>query len=189
MQNKGKRAFVSRAGRKLQYALYTFKIDVKGKVCIDFGCNVGGFTDCLLQNGARKVYAVDTGYGVLDWNLRQNSKVIVMERTNALHAEFDEAVDFISIDVGWTKQRLIIPKAIELLREDSDIVSLLKPHYEAEKSWLREGKLMEEFIPEVQKKVKEDLSKLDIIIDDIVESPLVGQKGGNREFLLWIRKN
>jgi len=181
-----KEKFASRAGQKLQHALNTFNIDVSGKICADLGCGTGGFVDCLLQNGARKVYAVDTGYGVLEWKLRQDPKVVVMERTNALHVELPDKVDFISIDVGWTRQKLIVPHALALLRNKGNLVSLLKPHYEAEKSWLRDGKVRDEFLSSTIDKVKKDLSDLGITVKDITESPIVGQKGGNVEYLMWI---
>src|SRR5438034_4090953 len=103
--------FVSRAGQKLEHALSIFGVDVTGFVCADLGCSTGGFTDCLLQRGAAKVYAVDTGYGVLDWKLRTNERVVVMERTNAMHVTLPEPVDLVTIDVAWTKQRHILPAA------------------------------------------------------------------------------
>src|SRR5436309_2115272 len=99
--------FVSRAGQKLDHALDVFKIDVAGLTCADLGCNVGGFVDCLLQRGAAKVYAVDTGYGVLDWKLRKDARVIVMERTNAMHVALPERVTLVTIDVAWTRQQYI----------------------------------------------------------------------------------
>ncbi len=142
---KDKKEFVSRAGEKLKFALEKFDIDVSGKVCADLGCSTGGFTDCLLQNGAKKVYSVDTGKNVLEWKLREDSRVVVMEKTNALHIELPEKVDFISIDVGWTPQKLIIPKALSLLKKDGDVVSLLKPHYEADKSLLKKEKFLKNF--------------------------------------------
>ncbi len=184
MKNK----FVSRAGQKLQHALTEFNIDISKKICADFGCNTGGFVDCLLQNHAHKVYAIDTGYGVLDWKLRQNPQVITMERTNALHVELPEQVDCISIDVSWTRQKLIVPSALKFLKNDGDIISLLKPHYEAEKSWLRAGKIKDEFLFPTIEKVKDELSHLDIEIKGMIESPIVGQKGKNTEYLLWIKK-
>lgn len=184
MNNK----FASRAGEKLEHALKSFKISPVGKICADFGCSTGGFTDCLLQNGAKKIYAIDTGYGLLDWNLRNNNRIVVMERTNALFVELPEKVDFISVDVSWTKQKLIIPKAMQFLKNGGEIISLLKPHYEAEKRWLTKGKLDEKFIDEVIKKVRDELAQANIIIKQIVESPIVGGKGGNKEFLILIKK-
>src|SRR5712675_3605403 len=97
--------FVSRAGQKLDHALTHFQLDVTGKTCADLGSNTGGFVDCLLQRGATRVYAIDTGYGALDWKLRKDPRVVVMERTNAMHVELPEKVQLVTIDVAWTKQR------------------------------------------------------------------------------------
>src|SRR4051794_23000262 len=121
--------FVSRAGQKLQHALDEFAIDVAHKICADLGCSTGGFTDCLLQRGAQKVYAVDTGYGVLDWKLRNDPRVVVMERTNAMHVELPAKMDLVTIDVAWTKQRNILPSARRIVRDDGIVISLIKPHY------------------------------------------------------------
>src|SRR5579859_7339270 len=120
--------YVSRAGGKLEFALQEFKISVKDLIVADFGSSTGGFVDCLLQNGAKKVYAVETGYGVLDWKLRNDPRVIVMERTNAIHVELPEKVDLITIDTSWTRQRNILPNALKNLKEGRKIISLIKPH-------------------------------------------------------------
>lgn len=181
--------FVSRAGEKLQYALEKFNINVAGKICGDFGCSTGGFTDCLLQNGAKKVYAVDTGYGGLEWKIRNDPRVVVMERTNALHVFLPEKADFISVDVGWTPQKLILPQALQNLNEKGNVVSLLKLHYEADKQWLEKGKLKEEYIKETIHKVRFQLTVLGIPISGIVESPIIGKKGGNIEYLIWVKRS
>src|SRR5687767_15494807 len=107
--------FVSRAGQKLEHALNVFAIDVTGATCADLGSNVGGFVDCLLQRGASKIYAIDTGYGALEWKLRKDPRAVVMERTNAMHVELPEKVKLVSIDVAWTKQKNILPSARRLL--------------------------------------------------------------------------
>ncbi len=180
--------FVSRAGAKLEAALTAFGISVEGNVCADLGCSTGGFTDCLLQRGATKVYAVDTGYGVLDWKLRNDSRVVVMERTNALHVALPELVDFISIDVGWTKQKLILPHALTLLKNGGNIVSLLKPHYEASARERSRGRVKDELINEVVARTEAELKALSIQIAGRIESPVTGEKGKNTEFLLWIKK-
>lgn len=125
--------YVSRAGLKLRHALDVFGVDPRGLACADLGCNVGGFTDCLLRAGAASIYAVDTGYGALAWSLRNDPRVVVMERTNALHvAPPAPGVDLVVIDLGWTPQRLCIPAALRWLREGgaARIVTLIKPHYE-----------------------------------------------------------
>ena len=180
--------FVSRAGEKLQHALTSFNIDVAGLICADFGSSTGGFVDCLLQNGAAKVYAVEVGYGTVDYKLRINPQVVVMEKKNAMHVVLPEKVDFISIDVGWTKQKLIISNAFLNLKENGTIISLIKPHYEAEKRFITKGKLMEEKIPEVLELVKKEIESVGGKVLNIVESPIEGSKGGNKEYLALIEK-
>lgn len=128
------RRYVSRGGIKLAHALRTLGVVAAGNRCADFGCNVGGFTDCLLQHGAASVIAVDTAYGVLDYRLRTDPRVLVMERTNILHAAPPAGgVGLVVIDAGWTPQRLVIPKAREWLTAGGEIVTLIKPHYELAK--------------------------------------------------------
>src|SRR3990170_1047011 len=175
--------FVSRAGEKLQFALDSFKISVKDLICADFGSSTGGFVDCLLQNGALKVYAVEVGYGTLDWKLRNDPRVVVMERTNAMHVTLPEKVDFISIDVGWTKQKLILPNAFANLKDGGKIISLIKPHYEAGKA-----RLQVDEVEKVVQVVREDIERLGGKVIDIVESPILGGKAKNREFLAFIVK-
>jgi 23S rRNA (cytidine1920-2'-O)/16S rRNA (cytidine1409-2'-O)-methyltransferase len=181
--------YVSRAGEKIEYALKYFGLNPNGYVCADFGSNVGGFVDCLLQYGAKKVYAVETGYGVLDWKLRQDDRVVIMERTNAMHVKLPEKVDFISVDTSWTKLQNIIPNVLINLKDDGQIVALLKPHYEAEQKMIKKGKLQEEYIPEILKEVKENLQKYNLTIIGELESPILGEKGKNKEFLLYIKKD
>jgi 23S rRNA (cytidine1920-2'-O)/16S rRNA (cytidine1409-2'-O)-methyltransferase len=178
--------FVSRAGQKLEHALATFGIDVAGLVCADLGCNTGGFTDCLLKRGAAKVYAVDTGYGVLDWKLRNDPRVVVMERTNAMHVELPEPVGFASVDVSWTRQKNILPAAKKLLAPGGEIVSLVKPHYEAPKSSLRSGILPESLLDEVVTGVLADVRACGFDVVQTVRSPIKGT-GGNVEILCRLR--
>lgn len=180
--------YVSRAGQKLRHALDAFGLSVNGLVCADFGCSTGGFVDCLLQAGASKVYAVDTAYGVLDWKLRNDGRVVVLERTNALHVELPELMDCIVIDAGWTRQQLIIPRALVNLKPEGFIVTLVKPHYEAEKDWLEAGKVKEEYLPHVLAKVKSEMAALGVTIAGETTSPIVGGKGGNVEYLLWLKR-
>ncbi len=183
--------YVSRAGEKLAHALGAFALDVTGLTCADFGSSTGGFVDCLLQSGAKKVYAVETGYGVLDWNLRNDPRVIVLERSNAMHVILPEPAGLITIDTSWTKLEKVVPNALKNLsakggKPSGHIVALLKPHYEADASMLRKGKLAEEFVPEILARVTASLSTLGVEITGMAESPLVGEKGGNREFLLHL---
>ena len=179
------RRFVSRGGEKLAAALDHFMIDPTGWICADLGCSVGGFTDCLLQSGAARVYAVDTAYGQLAWNLRKDARVTVLERTNALHVELPEPVQLVTIDVGWTPQRLIVPHARTLLAAGGAVVTLIKPHYEADKSMLRGGVLPDEQVPVVVQRVVGELASLGLEVSDLTTSPLRGQ-GGNREVLAFI---
>jgi 23S rRNA (cytidine1920-2'-O)/16S rRNA (cytidine1409-2'-O)-methyltransferase len=178
--------FASRAGQKLDHALSVFAIDVAGRTCADLGCNVGGFVDCLLQRGATKVYAVDTGYGVLDWKLRRDARVVVMERTNAMHLALEEPVSFVSIDVAWTRQRHILPAARKLIASGGDVVTLVKPHYEAEAALLRRGVLAEEHLDAVVASVSDQLNPAGFELIASTLSPIRGAKG-NAEMLMHLR--
>jgi len=180
--------YVSRAGLKLEAALRHFHIDPTAWVCADLGSNVGGFVDCLLRQGAAKVYSVDTAYGELAWKLRRDPRVVVRERTNALHVELPEAVDLVTVDVGWTRQHLILPQAHTLLKPGGRIVTLIKPHYEADRRLLRGGVLPDEQVELVVAEVQARLKPLGILLADLLESPLRGQ-GGNREFLGLVRSS
>lgn len=180
--------FVSRAGEKLQFAIDQFKFNVKNLTVADFGSSTGGFVDCLLQNGVKKIYSIDTSYGELAWILRNNQQVVVMERTNAMHVKLPEKVDLITIDTAWTKQILTIPNALSNLKDEGSIITLIKPHYEAPREYLTKGRLNDEFVEEVLEKVKNDIIAVDGKIIDIVESPIVGEKGKNCEFLALVTK-
>jgi len=178
--------FVSRAGQKLDHALAHFNLDVTGRTCADLGSNTGGFVDVLLRRGAAKVYAIDTGYGVLDWKLRKDARVVVMERTNAMHVALPEKVGVVTIDVAWTKQRHILPPARAMLSDNGFCVTLIKPHYEAEASQLKKGILPEELVAGVVEAVKGDIASAAFDLVGIVESPIKGAKG-NVEVLALLR--
>ena len=133
--------YVSRGGLKLEKAMKHFPIDPKGKIAADIGASTGGFTDCMLQNGAAKVYAVDVGYGQLAWSLRSDERVVVLERTNARylsHNEIPDVLDFASIDVSFISLKLILPALRQLMSEDGEVVALIKPQFEA--GWEKVGK-------------------------------------------------
>lgn len=179
--------YVSRAGEKLAHALKTFRIDPTGMVCADFGSSTGGFVDYLVQNKAAKVYAIDTGYGVLDWKLRNDARVVVLERKNAMHVNLPEKMDLITIDVGWTKLSKVVSNALKNLKETGQMVALLKPHYEAQPKMIRSGKLLDKYVPEVVENVKRGLANLGAKVLNIIESPLLGGKAGNKEYLLLIK--
>lgn len=188
----------SRAFAKLDFALEQFAIDVAGRRCADLGCHVGGFTDCLLRRGAAAVVSVDTGYGILDWRLRNDSRVEVRERTNALHAEPPEGgVGFVSIDLGWTPQRLALPAARRWVAAGGDVVTLVKPHYELEgeaKSRLEAGRLDDEAAQEVLAALLPRMPRWGFDVLGHAESPIRGGKSGkgragagNLEFLVHLR--
>ena len=178
--------FVSRGGEKLDAALRAFEISPAGWVCADLGCNTGGFTDCLLSRGARRVYAVDTGYGALAWTLRRDHRVVVMERCNALHTRLAEPVELVVVDVGWTRQHLILRAALELLTSSGVVVSLVKPHYEAERSILRGGVLADGEVAATLDTVARRMAQAGIRFAAMVPSPIRGHKG-NCEFFGLLR--
>lgn len=181
-------AYASRAGEKPEHALKEFKPDVSNLICADFGSSTGGFVDCLLQHGAQKVYAVETSYGTFDWKLRNDPQVVVMERQNAMYVTLPEKVDFITIDTSWTKLEKVVPNALLNLKPDGKIIVLVKPHYEAGQPRLVKGKLPEEFIPEVLVEVKIKLKGLGLEILGETESPILGEKVKNKEFLFYLKR-
>ncbi len=186
MTDNNKR-FISRGGDKLQAALNQFKVNVKGKIVLDVGSSTGGFVDCLLQNGAKKVYAVDTCYGELAWKLRNNPKVVVMERTNVLHLEnLPELIELVTIDAGWTKLELILPVVRKFLKPDGIIIALLKPHYEANKKDLIKGVVPAELVEKIQHQVLDEIKNLGFEVIEVMDSPILGG-GGNREYLLHLK--
>lgn len=181
--------FASRAGEKLQHAVTEFNIDITGKICADFGSSVGGFVDCLLKNGALKVYAVETGYGELAWVLRQNPKVVVMEKTNAMHVTLPEKMDIITNDTSWTKQEKILPNILNNLKENGLIITLIKPHYEASPWQLKKGKLEEGLAEKVATDTLDKIKQsFPVTVLGFTKSPIVGGKGGNSEYLAVLKK-
>lgn len=175
--------FVSRGGDKLEGALQAFGFDVSGLVAVDLGANVGGFTDCLLQRDVSKVYAVDTGYGVLEWKLRQDPRVEVLERTNALHVELPEKVDLAVVDVGWTPMARIVPVALSLVKPGGHVIALLKPQYEAQKDELENGVVRADCLDQVVQRAINELADQGNCVLDQTPSVVAGS-GGNQEFLV-----
>ena len=143
--------YVSRGGLKLEKAMKHFPIDLLGKTAADIGASTGGFTDCMLQNGAAKVYAVDVGYGQLAWSLRSDERVVVLERTNARylsHNEIPDVLDFASIDVSFISLKLILPALRQLMSEDGEVVALIKPQFEAGREKVgKKGVMVRSFSP------------------------------------------
>jgi len=186
--------FVSRGGEKLQAAIDDFRLTIndeenlplRGKTVLDVGSSTGGFVDCLLQNGAKKVYALDTAYGELAWKLRNDPRVVVMERTNILYLQnLPEDVDLITIDCGWTKLELVLPVVKKFLKPDGLIIVLLKPHYETDKRNLVKGVVKPELVEQVKDEVVKKIEDLGFKIRDQIESPILGG-AGNQEYLLHL---
>ena len=180
------RPYVSRGGQKLAAALDAFGVDPAGKVCADLGSNVGGFVDCLLRRGAAKVYAIDTGYGTLSYGLRRDPRVVVMERTNAMHVALPEAADLVTIDVGWTRQHHVLPNAARMLKSAGRIITLIKPHYEADRKKTKGGVLDAHAARKVLEEVVNSIQGTGLYVEQTLASPIVGQKG-NIEFLALLR--
>lgn len=175
--------YVGRGGEKLERALAHIDPELDGIIAADFGCNIGGFTDCLLQRGAARVYAVDTGYGMLDWNLRNDDRVIAMERTNAMHVDLPEEVDIVVIDAGWTRQRHILPNALQQVKPNGAIFSLFKPQYEAPSSLVRDGIVAAEDMDSVLGSCMEDLREMGISVHEVVRLPVPEKKKNPEAFL------
>ena len=187
--------FVSRGGLKLDKAVKVFGINLSSKVCMDIGASTGGFTDCMLQNSASKVYAVDVGYGQLAWKLRNDERVVNMERTNIRYIDFsliEDPVEFISIDVAFISLKLVLPVAFEILQSgsSSQLVALIKPQFEAGKEEVGKKGVVRDI--NIHKKVIHEVINnafdLGFSVDALDYSPIKGPEG-NIEFLLLLSKN
>lgn len=182
--------FVSRGGLKLRRAVEVFSIDVAGKTCLDIGASTGGFTDCLLSCGAKKVYALDVGYGQLDWKLRQDGRVVVMERTNARNMApswFEEPADFACMDVSFISIKLILPALFACLREGAQVVALIKPQFEAGREKVgKKGVVRDEAVhKEVLLSIMDAARLSGYSVLGLDHSPIKGPEG-NIEFLIHL---
>ena len=185
--------YVSRGGLKLEKALQVFPITLTDKICMDIGASTGGFTDCMLQNGAVKVYSVDVGYGQLDWKLRQDDRVVCMEKTNIRYVtpeDIDDVLDFASVDVSFISLTKVLPAAYALLKDGGQMVCLIKPQFEAgrekvgKKGVVRDRAVHEEVI----RMVMDYASSIDFYPLALDFSPVKGPEG-NIEYLLFLSKN
>lgn len=186
---KAKPRYVSRGGLKLEAALQRFGIDPTDKACVDIGASTGGFTDCLLQHGATKVYAIDVGSGILDFRLRRDSRVILMEKTNARYLEkLPECVEIAVADVSFISLRLILPALSRVILETADVVALVKPQFEAGRSEVGKGGIVRAVAVHrrVLKEIAGYAASLRFEARDVMRSPITGAKGNN-EYLLWLR--
>lgn len=187
------RKFVSRGGEKLAHALETFRLDVRGARALDVGASTGGFTDCLLQRGAAHVTALDVGYGQLDWRLRNDPRVRVMERVNFRllpHDAFPDGFDLIVADTSFISLRTILGRAVAFLRDDGTVVVLVKPQFEAGRERVGGGGVVRD--PQTHRDVLRGLREasglLGLVPVALTASPLLGP-AGNREFLMELRRN
>ena len=184
--------YVSRAGLKLEKALENFKVDVKGLVVLDSGISTGGFTDCLLQHGAKKVYGVDVGYGQVHEKVLNNKKLVLMERTNLRKLErLPEQVDLVTLDLSFISLLKVMPAISKLLKSDGKVITLIKPQFEAERKDIARGGVVkdESVYPKVIEKIKVGMTEFGFEMVEVIESPILGAKSGNKEFLALFIKS
>jgi 23S rRNA (cytidine1920-2'-O)/16S rRNA (cytidine1409-2'-O)-methyltransferase len=184
--------YVSRSGDKLAAALDTFHIDPRGTIGLDVGCSTGGFTDCLLQRGARRIYAIDVGYGQFAWRLRQDSRVVLLERTNIRYvdrAAVPEPIDLAVIDVSFISLTLVLPAVVHLLNSTAVIVALVKPQFEVGKGQVGRGGIVRDDAQReaVTEKVIHCAAQLGFQLTGVLDSPVIGRKG-NREILVGLTR-
>ncbi|MGQ9921291.1 MAG: TlyA family RNA methyltransferase [Desulfobacca sp.] len=183
--------YVSRGGLKLAAALDHFQLDVTGQVALDVGISTGGFTDCLLQRGAARVYGVDVGYGQLAWQLRQDPRVILLERTNIRHLPpeaIPEKVDLAVVDVSFISLKLVLPQVLRFLKPGGKLVALTKPQFEVGKGKVGKGGVVrqESQRQEVVKEIQDFAQSVGLAVQGVLPSPILGPKG-NQEYLLFCR--
>jgi 23S rRNA (cytidine1920-2'-O)/16S rRNA (cytidine1409-2'-O)-methyltransferase len=187
----GRKAYVGRGALKLEEAFETFRLSADGLICADVGVCTGGFTEVLLRRGASKVYAIDVGYGDLDWKIRSDSRVVVMERTNARYVErLPDPVSLVSIDVSFISLTLILPAVCKWLAPGGQVVALVKPQFEASREEIGEGGIVRDSATHdrVIQRIKDFLPTIGLVFCDLCPSPILGTEG-NKEFLLWARHN
>jgi 23S rRNA (cytidine1920-2'-O)/16S rRNA (cytidine1409-2'-O)-methyltransferase len=183
--------FASRAGLKLEAALKSFRIEAQGKNCLDIGASTGGFTDCLLQYGAERVWALDVGHNQIIWRLRQDPRVVVIEGVNARNLDpslFPARFDIATIDVSFISLSMIFPSVSRLLAENSDVVALVKPQFEVGKGEVGRGGIVKDPLKHrrVLRSVRDSARECGLIAAGVIASPILGAEG-NREFLMHLR--
>ncbi len=182
--------YVSRGGIKLEAAIKSFNINVRGKTAMDVGSSTGGFTDCLLQHGAIKVYCIDVGYGQLAWKLRQDNRIVLIERTNIRYLEREkipEDIDIAVIDVSFISLTKVVPKVIEFMKETGEIIALIKPQFEVGKGEVDKGGIVknEEKRLRAVEQVRQTLESFHLAAQGVMQSPILGGKG-NTEYLVHL---
>ena len=184
--------YVSRGGLKLEKALRDFNVEVKGKIAIDVGASTGGFSDCLLQHGAEKIYAVDVGYGQLAWSLREDPRIVNLERCNIRHlqpTQLNEVPALAVIDASFISLAKVLPNTLNLLTDDAEVIALIKPQFEVGKGQVGKGGVVKDQRQhdEVVRQICELVETLNCQVLGVLESPILGPKG-NREFLIDLKK-
>ena len=185
--------YVSRGGLKLEAALNAIHLDCAGMICLDVGASTGGFTDCLLQHGAARVFAVDVGYGQLAWSLRTDDRVVVIERTNIRYLDpalIPCPVDIVTIDTSFISLKIVVPAILQYLKPDGAILALIKPQFEAGKGNVGKDGVVKS--PTLRDAIVDDLQRffcgLGLSCESVIPSPILGPKG-NQEFIIYLRQN
>jgi 23S rRNA (cytidine1920-2'-O)/16S rRNA (cytidine1409-2'-O)-methyltransferase len=189
---KSRLPYVSRGGLKLEHALKEFDMDVRGKIAMDVGASTGGFTDCLLQNGTKKVYAIDVGYGQFDWTLRGNGRIVLLEKTNIRYLDGDpvpDPIDIATIDVSFISLLKVIPNVLDFLIPNGEIIALIKPQFETGRENVGKGGVVkdENRQLEVIERIKTESEKMGLEVKGVTKSPIKGAKG-NVEYFIYLRK-
>jgi 23S rRNA (cytidine1920-2'-O)/16S rRNA (cytidine1409-2'-O)-methyltransferase len=187
-----KMPYVSRGGLKLEHAIEKFNINVESKKAMDVGASTGGFTDCLLQSGAKKVIAVDVGYGQFSWNLRHDDRIVLLEKTNIRYLKKDilpYELDLITVDVSFISLLKVIPKILEFLCPGGEVIALIKPQFEVDRKDIGKGGVVrdERKRLEAVERIKDTLLAMELEVIGVTESPVKGPKG-NVEYLIYFRK-
>lgn len=185
--------YVSRGGLKLEKAMNAYNISLENKVCMDIGASTGGFTDCMLQNGAAKVFSVDVGYGQFAWKLRTDDRVVCMERTNIRYVTLEdigESLDFASIDVSFISLKKVMPATLNLLKDNGEVVALIKPQFEAGREKVGKKGVVREISThkEVVHNIIDFLTEQNLNVLGVGYSPIKGPEG-NREYLVYFTKD
>ena len=197
-----KEKFVSRGGLKLEHAIKEFKIDLKDRICFDAGASTGGFTDCMLQFGAREIWAVDCGYNQIDWKIKTNPKVHNVEKTNLKNCTFKDIYEtdnkeeaelptFLSMDLSFISIKKVLKNLLPFISKKSELVLLIKPQFEADRGDILKGGIVKDV--KVHEKIIEDIKNytksLNLETLGVVKSPIVGNKSGNTEYLIYLKRD
>jgi len=184
--------YVSRGGLKLEAAIKNFNISLQNKIAMDVGSSTGGFADCMLQNGIKKIYCIDVGYGQLAWKLRQDPRIVLIERTNIRYLEREkipDSIDIATIDVSFISLNKVVPKVLEFLREDGEIIALIKPQFEVGRGEVDKGGIVRDEAKRLKavEDMKKDFETIGLKVIGTMQSPISGQKG-NVEYFIYAVK-